>query len=267
MKKVYILLFAVIAFVFTSCSSDDNAVLEVPEEVLEGTNSVSFVFNHQMFGEDIVYDQYYKENSIGESLNITFLKYIVSNFVLIDEKGAEFTYKKDDSYFFVDSKTKDFKITLNNVPAGRYSKVKFGVGVDQEKYLRGMEDQQEFWDLCKEHDLIWGWITGYKFINCQGLFKTGGQDEEGFQLHIGSHGSKLDNYKEVLLKSPQHFVVSAKHKSTVHVDLEVSKLLDSTHKIALKESPYIMIDAVRAPKIMQNAQTMFNIRSIVIDKE
>lgn len=269
MNKIisYITLFLCLSIVITSCSSDDNSIdISEKKEKLEGKNEVSFTFNHKMFGEELKYNTLYKANGNNEQIKIQFLKYIISNFQLTDDKGVVYTYPKDQGYFFVDSKTNDFKVVLKDVPAGYYTKVKFGVGVDQEKYLRGQDDQQAFWDLCAEHNLIWGWITGYKFINCQGTFVNGTDEEDGFQLHIGSHGSKLDNYREITLTSKDEIKVSSKYRSEVNLNVETSLLLDSKNKIVLKERQYIMVDAVRAPKIMENATTMFSMDKITVQK-
>jgi len=269
MKRIlsYIALFLSTSVALTSCSTDDNSDnnKEV-KEVLEGKNDVTFTFNHKMFGEDLKYNTLNKANGNNEQLNVTFLKYIISNFQLTDDKGRVYTYPKDKGYFFVDSQTNDFKVTLKDVSAGYYTKVKFGLGVDQEKYLRGQDDQQEFWDLCKKHDLIWGWITGYKFINYQGTFINGTEEAGNYQLHIGSHGSKLDNYKEVILNSKEEIKVSNKYAPTVDLNVETSLLLDSTNKIVLKERQYIMVDKERAPKIMDNATTMYSIGKVTIQK-
>ncbi|WP_010249156.1 MbnP family protein [Myroides injenensis] len=260
MNKIlsYIAVLLISVFSFTSCSSDDNSTKEVE---LEGSNDIIFNFEHKMYGQELEYGQTYKANGNSEEINVTFLKYIISNFQLTDNKGKVFTYTKNDSYFIIDSETNDMQIVLKNVPAGRYTKVKFGVGVDQEKYLRGQEEQQDFWDLCAKHDLIWGWITGYKFINFQGEYENSG-DRGGFSFHIGSHGSKLDNYKSRELASKETIEVSNKKSPIVTVGVEVSKLLDSTHKIVLKEKAVIMVDAVKAPQIMDNALTMFEIEKV-----
>ncbi|MEC4114504.1 MbnP family protein [Myroides pelagicus] len=264
MKKVYILFLMVAGLSFTACSSDDNSPKRAEE--LKGSNTVTFIFDHKMLGENIVYDQQYAENNNKESLSFNFIKYIVSNFVLIDEEGKAFTYDKAKSYFIIDSKTDDFEVTLTNVPAGKYRSVKFGIGVDQEKYLRGEEEQQEFWDLCSKHGLVWSWITGYKFINTQGEFIVDNGELSGFQLHIGSHGSKLDNYRDLVLNTPKSFVISDDYAAKITVELEASKLLDSKHQIPLKDKPFIMVDAERAPMIMDNAQTMFSISHIEVVK-
>lgn len=260
MKRIfsYTTLLLISILVLISCSSDDNTTKEVD---LTGSNDITFNFDHKMYGQELEYGQTYRANGNGEEINVTFLKYIISNFQLTDNKGKVFTYPKDQSYFIIDSETKDVKIVLKNVPAGKYNKVKFGVGVDQEKYLRGQEDQQEFWDLSAEHDLIWGWITGYKFINFQGTYVNSGNNE-GFSFHIGSHGSKLDNYKATELISKEAIIVSDDHSPRVIIGVEVSNLLDSTHKIVLKEKSTIMVDPVKAPQIMENALTMFEVEKV-----
>ncbi|MGL4582628.1 MAG: MbnP family protein [Flavobacterium sp.] len=258
----YITLFLGISITLTSCSSDDN---KGSEEELVGKNTVTLTFDHKMFGQEMQFGTAYKANGNNEEINADFLKYILSNFQLINDKGKAFTYPKDSGYFVIDSETKDYKVVLKDVPAGRYEAIKFGVGVDREKFLKGQTDQQEFWDLCKKHDLTWSWITGYKFINYQGEFKNVDLTKK-FSFHIGSHGTSQDNYRDTTIKTTNKIVVDVTTAANVVINVEVSKMLDSTHKIILKEKSTIMVDAVNAPKIMENAITMFSIAKVNTQK-
>lgn len=257
MNKVlsYIMLLSVLSLTVTSCSSDDNANKETDK------NSLTLTFDHKMFGQEMKFGTVYKANGNNEEINAEFLKYILSNFQLIDERGGVFNYPKDNGYFIIDSETNDVKVVLNDVPVGKYSTIKFGVGVDRDKFLKGQTEQQDFWDLCAKHDLTWNWITGYKFINYQGEFKNEDLNKR-FSLHIGSHGTSQDNYRETSIIATERIIVSKAETADVAISVEVSKLLDSTHQIVLKEKSTIMVDPVNAPKIMENATTMFSIAKL-----
>lgn len=264
MNKIisYITLFLAVSITLTSCSSDDS---NGAEEVLVGKNTVTLTFDHKMFGQEMQFGTAYKANGNNEEINADFIKYIVSNFQLINEKGKVFTYPNEANYFVIDSETKDYKVVLTDVPAGRYKAIKLGVGVDREKFLKGQTDQQEFWDLCMKHNLTWSWITGYKFINYQGEFKNADLTKR-FSFHIGSHGTSQDNYRDTTITTTNQIVVSATAAANVVINVEVSKMLESTHKIVLKEKSTIMVDAVNAPKIMENAATMFSIAKVSTQK-
>lgn len=261
-KNIWAALVAVV--MLTSCTSSDDEVLKIEKDE-KGT--MEWFFDHTLMGDKMLLDVAARTNGNGERLTIKRFNYIVSNIVLFDENGTSFTYPKEDSYFIIDSEKEQFVIQLKDIPAGNYTKVKFGLGVDQSKYLRGEEEQQEFWDLAATHNMTWSWITGYKFFNLEGTFtstKVAGTPR--FSLHIGSHGTNLDNYKEVAVALPSIARVRKTIKPSVHYMVDANKLVDGVHKIVLSEAmnpagtaASIMVNAEKAPKIMENATQMFQV--------
>jgi hypothetical protein len=88
-----------------------------------------------------------------EKIKISKVKYIVSNIRLEDKNGSVFTYPKNESYFIVNEENTDSQfINLKNVPAGDYTKITFGIGIDQEvmswgKMLAQARDKSSAWWL------------------------------------------------------------------------------------------------------------------------
>ena len=119
-----------------SCSSDDDVTQE-----LSGENNLTIEFDNSVNGDDLLLGTSSYTNSNGETLTINRFNYIVSNFVLIDAEGNEYVYPKDDSYFVVSEEEAMNEVVLENIPAGDYVAMRFGVGVDQEKYLQGAAGQ------------------------------------------------------------------------------------------------------------------------------
>lgn len=261
-KNIWAALVAIV--MLSSCTSSDDEVLIIEKDE-KGT--MEWFFDHTLMGDKMLLDVAARTNGNGERLTIKRFNYIVSNIVLIDENGASFTYPKDESYFIINSEKEEFVVQLKNIPAGNYTKVKFGLGVDQSKYLRGEEEQQELWDLAATHNMTWSWITGYKFFNMEGTFTSNKvEGSPRFSLHIGSHGTNLDNYKEVEINLPSIARVRETIKPSVHFMVDANKLIDGEHKIILSEAmnpagtaASIMVNAVKAPKIMENATKMFHV--------
>ena len=142
MKKTITLLAITIAFTFASCS--DNTPLD-----LEGKNNISIEFDNSFKGDDLILGNTSYTNGNNENLTVSAFDYIVSNFVLVTESGEEVIYPKEKGYFIISEgggdKVKNVKVMLEDVPAGMYTQLKFGIGVDQERYVQGQAAQENFW--------------------------------------------------------------------------------------------------------------------------
>jgi len=238
-----------------SCSSDDDASSD-----LTGTGTVIIEFDNSMAGDDLLLSASSYTNSQNETLTVTRLNYIVSNFRLTDEDGNIFTYPKDDSYFITSEETGSTEVVLTDIPAGKYTSLTFGIGVDQEKYLQGAEGQGDFLSKAEENNMMWSWQAGYKFLNFEGTFTSPTVTEAtNFQIHMGSHGSSLDNYKETTLALETEALVSDDLSPIIHLVVDASDILDGTNKISLSEQAVIMVSEEKSPKIAANVSTMFSV--------
>ena len=150
MKSILKLQLAILSLVITlsSCSSDDDATQE-----LSGENNLTIEFDNSVNGDDLLLGTSTYTNSNNETLTINRFNYIVSNFVLIDAEGNEYVYPKDDSYFVVSEEEAMNEVVLENIPAGDYVAMRFGVGVDQEKYLQGAASQGDFLQVMYSSEL------------------------------------------------------------------------------------------------------------------
>ncbi|MCH8534918.1 MAG: hypothetical protein LAT51_07620, partial [Flavobacteriaceae bacterium] len=144
--KNYLKLFCVFcaAILFTKCSSDDD---NTNSAELEGEGNIEFFFDNSFNNDDLLLSASTYVNSLGETFKVNRMSYIVSNFSLTDEDGNVFTYPEDDSYFIISEEDQEVKVVLQNIPAGNYTSMKFGVGVPMDKYAQGETSQQEFWDF------------------------------------------------------------------------------------------------------------------------
>ncbi len=230
MKKIFrnTIIATLLSGFLISCSSDDDN-----QESIEGTfGDVELYFDNGFNGDALVLGSSYT-NSNNETVTINRFNYIISNVVLYKEDGTAYVYPKEDSYFVVSEEGEINTVHLENIPAGDYTKVKFGLGVDEQRYLEGETAQQEFWDYASEYFLTWTWSTGYRFINYEGTFTSpNNSDALGFQVHQGSN-SATDNYVEVTLDLPSSARVRSGELPNIHLITDANKILDGTNKIVL----------------------------------
>jgi len=220
-----------IASILASCSNDDDSA-----QNNSGNGEMELYFDNSLNGDDLILGASTHTNSNGETLKVSQLNYIVSNFVLIDENGAEVAYPKESSYFVINEATKQTTIHLENIPAGNYKKIKFGLGVDAQRYLQGETAQQSFWDEAAANDLTWTWSTGYKFISFEGTFTSPAlTGEKTFQVHQGSNTS-TDNYREFTLDFPNTARVRENESPSVHIIADANKILDGNVKLKLSDA-------------------------------
>jgi len=216
---------------FLSCSNDDNASGVTPDTF----GDVEVFFDNGVAGDALTLGTTYT-NSNGEKLTINRFNYIVSNFVLIKEDGTEYIYSKEDSYFIISQEAGMFTAHLEGIPAGDYKKVRFGIGVDQQRYLQGETAQQSFWDLAAANEMTWTWSTGYRFINFEGTFNTVASPQDKiFQVHQGSN-TATDNYREVTLNLPTTARVRQGEVPSIHVKADANVILDGRQKIKLSDN-------------------------------
>lgn len=254
--------FAVLALsaIFLSCSSDDD-------QTISGTGNLGVEFDNSFNGNDLVLATQLNVTSLGESLKITGVKYIISNIVLTNEDGTTFTYPKSDSYFIVDESDENTHvIELSGIPAGNYKKIKFGIGVDQAQYDLGEAAQGTFLTSATAAGLLPDWTSGYSSLFMEGNFvsPTVTADTD-FNIRTAKTATQY-NYAEVTLDLPTMALVRTDITPEIHVVADISKTIDGANKIALSDhisSGQVTIsDGTAVDQIVANFQQMFSVAHV-----
>lgn len=224
--------FAVLAttLVLASCSDDDNAITNVV-----GTGNLKVEYDNSYAGNDLVFNAP-NATSNSEILKISNVKYIVSNIVLTDENGVTFTYPKSQSYFIVnESDAASLMLNLTNIPSANYTKIKFGIGVDQQQWQLGADGQGDFLAHADTEEMLWSWAAGYKFLAFEGKFTAPSVvADTDFMVHTGKTGTDY-NYLEVTLDLPQKALVRPEITPEIHIVADLSKIIDGTNNIKLSD--------------------------------
>ncbi|MEN9876924.1 MAG: hypothetical protein RLZZ529_1921 [Bacteroidota bacterium] len=249
----------VIAISLFSCSNDD--------EVISGNGNLKLEFDNVYNANNLAFNTPYT-NSNGEVVKINKLKYIVSNIVLTKADGTTFTLPKSQSYFIVDEATAaSALLNLPNIPAANYTKVSFGIGVDQVQFNLGATGQGDFLALAQTAGMMWSWSAGYKFLAFEGTFTSSTvTTATSFMVHTGQTGTDY-NYTTVTLNLPTNALVRTTITPQVHIMADISKVLDGSNKISLTASNGMGMGAMimsgdKLPIITSNLPTMFSVEHV-----
>jgi hypothetical protein len=256
LKNIAIALVATLTL--TSCSNDDDVTITANDE-----GSIVLKFDNIYAGADFAFDTQYTHSN-GEKIKTAKAKYIVSKIVLTRADGSSYTIPKSESYFIVDEATSSSTfLTLPKIPAGDYTQVKFGIGVDEAQWQLGVEGQGNFWAQAQAAGMEWGWTAGYRHVVFEGSFTSATNvDPINFQAHTGRTAQNY-NYTEITLTFPDgdKALVRTSITPQVHIMADLSKILDGENKINLAEGAGIH-GGNKTTLITQNVSNMFSVHHV-----
>lgn len=245
-----------IAISLFSCSKDD--------EIISGEGNLKLEFDNSYGDKNFAFDTEYT-NSNGEKVKATKLKYIVSNIVLTKADGSTFTYPKSSSYFIVDEATIASQIlNLAKIPAGDYTSVKFGIGIDKAQWELGATGQGDFWTLAQKAGMAWSWAAGYKFVNFEGSFTSSTvTTARNYRVHTGKtmvNNVENYNYAEISIAFPSVAKVRTNITPQVHIIADAKKVVDGTNKLVLSEGTTAdIMGGARLALVTANLASMFTV--------
>lgn len=231
-KSILLILISISLSSLTSCSkNDDNPV----------ANNITLHFNNTFKDKTIVLGDANSANATvntsaeGQAHQFSELKYVISNIRLIKADGSEFPYHINDldkGAAVVDhSKAQTLDYVLNNIPAGEYRQIRFGLGVKQD--LNTLDELRfpKFYAAAGANDteMHWEWGTGYRFTKLEGFWDT---DKKVMSIHTGStiQGTEgdftqgVDAYRDITLDLDTHAVVG-RNAPKITIVADFDKLL------------------------------------------
>lgn len=168
MKNKLIYMLIGLALVVASCKDEpDNPVPQSTDYSglkFTGTGTltipISHVFNTSSEA-NFELNKFYI-NALGDSVKVTELSYYFTNVSLLNQNNQWVNLGNYDLIEF--NNPASTEISLTNVPAGTYSKIKFLVGVDSLANSTGAHEGE----LSPAFGMYWSWATGYVFFRMKG---------------------------------------------------------------------------------------------------
>jgi hypothetical protein len=210
MQKIVLAFSLLTLIVSLSCKRQKHNPVET---AIPSSANVSIKFNHQISGQPITQGEMKYTNSAGNMYSVDLLKYFVSNAVLINENGAEF---KLNNYDLMNAFDANFlTVEALNVPNGRYTSMRFLVGVDKpNNHLIGTGD------LDPQYNMSWSWATGYIFFKHEGNFKDATNQIKSLTQHLGTDNGLSD------VSIPIDLTVSGSNKR-MNIMMDLNKVYNS----------------------------------------
>lgn len=186
MNRLFFLAASIVALVFASCQNDP----EVPEVK---PSKATVRFSALWEGEPFVMQQVYTD-AFGNRLRADgFLNYI-SLITLVKDDGTEVLIKDYSLINFYNNN----EISAD-VPAGKYTALKFGIGVprDQNKDQDPAQyPSSSVLSVAGSQGMFWVWNTGYIFAKFEGKCDTTGTDGTELLTPIAIHAGDDASYRQ-----------------------------------------------------------------------
>ena len=164
---VFIFLFTGVTMVSCKDEPDPITPTEVEYTGLKFTATgtlnmpVTHVFNSSTVNTPFALNTSYL-TPLGDSIKVSELSYYLTNVSLLNANNVWVNLGNYDLVDVTDAAS--MNITLNNVPAGIYSKVRFLIGVDSLANSTGVHEGE----LSPAFGMYWTWATGYVFFRMKG---------------------------------------------------------------------------------------------------
>lgn len=242
MKQVFLSILALSAvFAMSSCKDNHD------DDHLVGNGDITIEFDNRAGDESLDFNQPFT-NAAGEQLTFSKFQYYVSNFVLVKADGSEHIVPKDSCYFLVSqSNAASRSITLKNIPAGEYTRVKFMLGVDSLKHTVDLSELTGVLDPAGvAADMFWDWNYGFIHMKIEGTSPSAPYDSmmgmSMFMYHIGGFGGiSVNNTRTFNLAIPNNEAaeVSKDHTPAVHIKADILQAFTSPTNLSVAATPAV----------------------------
>lgn len=172
MKRLFLLLMASALFTMPSCTDDDGTVTKPTNPDLKAATSANVQVsltgndaqNTYAVGDTLTF-------SNGYELFLSKFKFYLSNFTLVHEDGRTFEFKDVILGDFSESESLQFN---DSVPLGKFTKIRFGLGLDPALNDLQPENFPREHPLSTYNQMYWTMLK-YRFAIFEGKANQSGQ--------------------------------------------------------------------------------------------
>ncbi|MBL7923256.1 MAG: hypothetical protein JNL88_03570 [Bacteroidia bacterium] len=251
MKKTLLLLVLISPFVmaFSGCDKDEDDTNNTT-----GPGTVSFELTNIVGNVNV--DETGATsytNASGESFTISKLKYYISNVQLMKDDAVTFTMP--ESYFLVDeSNQASTKLSIPDVPAGSYNKIRFLIGVDSARNVSGAQT-----GALTPSDMFWTWSTGYIFFKMEGSSSASSNGSYIYHIAGFRDANNTNALRWVELDfNGSSLIVDGHRDAEIHAFVNVMKVFDGPpNPISIASHNNVMSTGGVALQIADNYAGMF----------
>jgi hypothetical protein len=199
------------------------------------------------------------QNANGDTYSIEKFAFYLSNLKFKNSKTGQ-SYVVPKSYHLINLQNNNtFSFTLNDVPAGDYDILEYGLGVDAKQNT----SLDQIGDLDPANGMAWDWNTGYKFISLEGrFFPPNTENVRGLVYHIGSN----ENYRTYQLalnkaetpNSTKPLQIKSSEVNVLKLKVNIAEMFANPHKIDFSKNSTVM-GGEEAAKVAENCAAMISL--------
>ncbi len=257
MKLRAVLLLGIMIVLLASCRKKDPPVTQTPDPPSGPTGQITFAFTNVAGDEPLVLDSTSYVNENGDTFTVSGYAYYISNISLSANDGSNYT--EPESYHLITEAVGTSKsLTINNIPEGTYTSVRFLIGVDEARNTSGAQTGA----LDPMHSMFWDWNTGYIMAKLEGHSpqSTGPANFIGF--HLGGFRGTESVLRWVTLTFPEPLRITAGETPEAHIKSDLLTWFGTPNIIDFSEVNIIMGPGEASTKIADNYARMFTISNI-----
>ncbi len=255
MRQLSILLLTGLVFSVNACRKKDPP--EPQPQPSSDVGQITLNFSNLAGDQPLVLDSVYYLNAHGDSFIVTNYAYYITNISLVSDQDEDFSI--ENSYYLVKEKEESSKqIALSDIKPGKYSAIKFLIGVDEARNTSGAQTGA----LDPMHSMFWDWNTGYIMAKLEGKSpqSTGPANFLGF--HLGGFSGPESVLRWVTLSFPEQLVINTESNPTIHIEANMLQWFGPPNVINFSEVNIIMGPGLAASNIADNYAKMFKISHI-----
>lgn len=225
--------------------------------------SIQVSIDHVFGSAPFIFDKAYSLPN-GESVKGTMLKYFVSNISLEKADGTTYVIPQDESYFLVDESIESTKkITLDHIPLGTYTAIRYTIGVDSLRSTMGLEKRKGILDIgAAAQDMYWSWNSGYIHLKFEGTF-TAPSASGDIRYHVGGFGgyssptiNAIRIIRLSLIDAP--LVITGSTQNSLAISADLKKMFTGAIPFSVAENSSVMFSPF-CVTIADNYATMFTV--------
>lgn len=252
MKKLLLLL--TVSSVLFSCSKKADPV---KEENYTGKGDVMFNMNNVAGSEALQLDSKWYTTPNGDSIKFSKYNYYLSNFTFIEASGKE--HKIEDSYFLImQNKRESFSFSVKGLDAGKYTKVRFLIGVDSARNVSGVQSGA----LDPVHGMFWDWNTGYIMAMIEGQSPQSTLGGNLIAFHLGGFSGQGSALRYVEMSLPSELAITNGALKTIEMKADVMEWFKSPKLIDIAQLTTSISTGGSVNVLADNYVDMFTITSI-----
>ncbi|HRJ06962.1 MAG TPA: cytochrome c peroxidase [Prosthecobacter sp.] len=197
-------------------------------------------------------------NAAGDKLSVTRLAYLLSKAMLRTESGEWIS--AGDWFAFLDVEKDRTHFTLPRVPRGRYTALRFDLGLDEQTDKSDPARWPAGHPLNPDlNALHWSWKDGYVFLAIEGHYERPGENPGGYSYHLA--GQDCAGTIEV----PVEMDLNGDLRLTLAFDTERVFAAAHTIRIPDSDSTHSHDDGGLAARMADNAVQAFALLGIQPD--